>query len=148
MIELSSVNCWKCVNSTEFYEQSELAGCICLHEDQKNLRRYDVGVGKMPTVVDECRFYCQEFEINYDMEKIMEVGREIMAKVLVLPSMEKLPFTWVQLECSHKVYSDAGCYTCWHCPKCGKTGCDNMAGFKEGDKVIQETCSNHERKEK
>lgn len=28
--------------------------------------------------------------------------------------------------CSHKVYSKSGCYCCFHCPKCGARGCDNL----------------------
>jgi hypothetical protein len=52
--------------------------------------------------------------------------------------------TWIITKCSHKVYSTEGCPCCWHCPKCGKHGCDNMVSYKEGDVIKQEICHYHE----
>jgi len=41
--------------------------------------------------------------------------------------------SYTHLKCSHKVYSKSTCVLCWHCPKCGKTGCDNAYYLKPED---------------
>ena len=84
---------------------------------------------------------------GYDGWSIPPVFRQMEELLNEMPTrsldVTDIPATWVVTECSHKVYSESGCTCCWHCPKCGKQGCDNLAGFKEGDTVKQEKCPNH-----
>ena len=45
--------------------------------------------------------------------------------------------TYTIIQCKHKIYEKAGCVCCWHCPKCGRSGCDNLYYLKDGEVVIQ-----------
>lgn len=31
--------------------------------------------------------------------------------------------------CPDKIRATSGCTCCWHCPSCGRSGCDNMISF-------------------
>lgn len=44
--------------------------------------------------------------------------------------------------CSHRIFSTTTCTCCWHCPKCGKTGCTNYASFYFDPKckIIEKRC--------
>lgn len=40
------------------------------------------------------------------------------------------PMVIEKRECSHIVRSKTTCTCCWHCPKCGRRGCSNLAGYQ------------------
>lgn len=64
-------------------------------------------------------------EITTDLEK--RVFPYNIAQVTISQSVvDELNTRYI---CNNKVYSKQGCSCCWHCPKCGKSGCSNLAGF-------------------
>lgn len=36
------------------------------------------------------------------------------------------PRIFYVIQCKHKEFSTSGCTSCWHCKKCGRSGCDNF----------------------
>ena len=47
------------------------------------------------------------------------------------------PLIQTVIKCENKKYSKEGCYCCWSCTQCGRTGCDNLI---YGDKVEYVNC--------
>lgn len=37
------------------------------------------------------------------------------------------------IDCPDKIWATSGCTCCWHCPSCGRAGCDNMLGLGSSD---------------
>lgn len=50
------------------------------------------------------------------------------------------PKVWSLLKCKEIKYATGGCTCCWYCEACGKTGCNNMLGWKPGDSVQEIEC--------
>lgn len=74
----------------------------------------------------------KQSEHKENLEKYRLVAEELM----------KAPKIIKVLKCKNKVFSKSGCHCCWHCEKCGRTGCDNLLSFApwNGDKLEQVEC--------
>lgn len=69
-----------------------------------------------------------------EMKAQIDTDRKAMAAIAAAPQL------YTTIKCKHKIYATSGCVLCWHCPKCGARGCDNLYMMKSRDKHVSVDC--------